>query len=88
MDDLEQRKQELDLSNRYLAGEKILGVMFRHNSSVTFTSENGDIVEGWIVGVGPIEPEPIYTIERSDGQGDEEVRESIVRLLFDPHETT
>jgi len=86
MTNLEDRKHQQDLSKRYVAGEKILGDKFRHNSHVSFTDESGQDAEGWIVGVGPIEPETVYTIERSDGLGDEEVRESVVKLLSDPHE--
>ncbi len=85
MDTLKDRKRH-DLSKSYLSGEKILGVKFRHNSHVSYTDESGKVAEGWIVGVGPVEPEPVYTIERSDGSGDDEVRESAVTLLSDPHE--
>ncbi len=85
MSSVEDRKHHQDLSKRYLAGENILGVRFRHNSRVSYTDESGKVAEGWIVGVGPVEPEPVYTIERSDGSGAEEVRESVVKLLFDPH---
>jgi len=38
------------------------------------------------VSVGPIEPEPVYTVERCDGGGDEEVLESKLELILDPHE--
>ena len=86
MSNVEDRKRHRDLSKRYLSGEKILGVKFRHNSRVSYTAESGKVAEGWIVVVGQVEPEPVYTIERSDGSGDEEVRESVVKLLFDPHE--
>jgi hypothetical protein len=78
-------KKSRDLNNGFLVGEKILGIKFRHNSLVAF--QEGDIrVEGWIVGVGPIEPEPIYTVERCDGGGDEEVPQSRIELIADPHE--
>ena len=85
MSKLNDRKRRLNLSKAYVAGEKILGVKFRHNSQVRFIDEDGNKAEGWIVAVGPIEPELIYTIERADGGGDEDVRESVVELLFDPH---
>ena len=86
MSKLEERKKQLELSNAYLSGEKIFGVKFRHNSHVSFVDEHGNKAEGWIVSVGPIEPEPVYTVERSDGQGDEKVLENKIELLFDPHE--
>jgi len=86
MSTLDDRKRQRELSNAYLAGERIFGVKFRHNSHVRFVDANKQKAEGWIVSVGPIEPEPIYTIERADGQGDEEVAETHVVLIFDPHE--
>lgn len=86
MSTLEERKRQLRLSNAYMSGELILGVKYRHNSQVSFTDEEGDKAEGWTVGVGPIEPEPIYTVERSDSGGDKEVKQSVITLLFDPHE--
>lgn len=79
-------KRLRDLSNAFLAGKKIVGVKYRHNSSVVFVDARGVRCEGWIVGVGPIEPEPVYTIERSDGGGDEEVIESNVELILAPRE--
>lgn len=79
-------KARLNLSNAFLAGQKIFGIKFRHNSRVSFENHDGVPVEGWIVSVGPIQPEPIYTVERSDGRGDEEVIESRIKLLHDPHE--
>ena len=44
------------------------------------------MTDGWIVAVGPLEPEPIYTVERGDGGGDEEVPESKIELISDAHE--
>lgn len=85
MSTADDRKRQLELSNAYLAGENVLGVKFRHNSHVRFVDADGKKAEGWIVSVGPIEPLPIYTIERSDGQGDEEVVETNVGLISDPH---
>ena len=74
------------MGRAFLAGEKIAGISFRHNSHVKCEDSDGETFEGWIVSVGPFEPEPIYTIERSNGDGDEEVLESKVVLLYDPHE--
>lgn len=86
MSNLEDRKRNLELSNAYISGEKICGVKYRHNSHVSFQDTDGKSYEGWIVSVGPIEPEPIYTIERTDGSGNQEVKESIIELIYDPHE--
>jgi hypothetical protein len=80
------RKTQIAMGNAFLAGEKIAGIKFRHNSHVRCEDSDGVTFEGWIVSVGPFEPEPIYTIERSDGDGDEEVSESRVALIHDPHE--
>lgn len=86
MSSADDRRRQLELSNAYLSGEKILGVKFCHNSHVRFIDAEGKKAEGWIVSVGPIEPIPIYTVERSDGHGDDEVPETNVELIFDPHE--
>jgi len=86
MDTKEERKKQLELSNAYLGGEKIGGVKYRHNSVVSYVDLDGNEVEGWIVSVGPLEPMPIYTVERSDGQGDEEIPEANLKLVLDPHE--
>ncbi|MCA9372451.1 hypothetical protein KC726_06260, partial [Candidatus Woesebacteria bacterium] len=83
MSDSEERRKALASSNAFLAGERINGVKFRHNSQVRILSASGASVEGWVVAVSHFEPEPIYTIERSDGNGDEEVRERELELIFD-----
>jgi len=85
MTDLEERIRNQKLSKAYLSGERIFGVKFRHNSQVRFIDEDGNRAKGWIVAVGPIEPEPVYTVERADGEGDEEILESKIELIFDPH---
>jgi hypothetical protein len=82
----EEIKERSRLNNAFLAGEKILGIKFRHNSQVAFVGEDDIRSEGWIVAVGPIEPEPVYTVECCDGSGDEEVLESKLELILDPHE--
>ena len=79
-------KKRRELNDAFLAGERILGIKFRHNSHVAFVGEDGIRCEGWIVSVGPIEPEPVYTVECCDGSGDEDVRESKLELIIDPHE--
>ena len=82
----EEIKERSRLNNAFLAGEKILGIKFRHNSHVAFVGADGIRCDGWIVSVGPIEPKPVYTVERRDGGGDEEVLESKLELILDPHE--
>ena len=74
------------MGNAFLAGEKITGIKFRHNSHVRCVDADEVAFEGWIVSVGPFEPEPLYTIERGDGGGDEEVLEANITLIHDPHE--
>ena len=83
LDDIRERRR---LNDAFLAGEKILGIKFRHNSHVTFFGADGVRCEGWIVSVEPLKPEPIYTIECCDGSGDEDVPESKIEPKFDPHE--
>lgn len=82
----EEIKERSRLNRAFLGGEKILGIKFRYNSLVAFVNVDGIRSEGWIVGVGPIEPEAIYTIECCDGSADEEVLESKLHLICDPHE--
>lgn len=83
----DENRNRRKLNDAFLAGEKILGIRFRHNSHVAF-DDSGDVRrEGWIVSVGPIEPQPVYTIERCDGGGDEDVIESRIELILDPHES-
>ena len=86
MRDPEDLKKQRDLGDAYMSGERIFGVRFRHNSHVRFSTDDQTVTDGWIVAVGPVDPEPIYTVERGDGGGDEEVPESKIDLIFDPHE--
>jgi len=86
MTTLDEKRAWLGASNKYLSGEALPGVKYLHNSEVLFTGEDGTEVRGWIVAVGPIEPEPLYTVERVDGAGDEEVPESRLKLVGD-HQT-
>ena len=64
----------------------ILGIKFRHNCQVVFVGDDGVRKEGWVLAVGPIGPEPVYTVECCDGSGEEEVLESKLELILDPHE--
>ena len=82
----EEIKKRCSLNNAFLTGEKIPGIKFRHNSQVAFVAAKGVRCKGWIVGVGPTEPEPVYTVECCDGSRDEEVLESKLELILDPHE--
>ena len=82
-DDMKNRRV---FNDAFLAGEKIRGIRFRHNSHVAFTSADGVRRDGWIVSVARVDPEPVYTIERSDGRGDVEVLESKIDIIADPHE--
>jgi hypothetical protein len=79
-------KKHRDLNNAFLTGERILGIKFRHNSLVAFIGASGDRCEGWVVSVGPIEPEPVYTVECRGARGNEEVLESKLTLILDSHE--
>jgi len=69
-----------------LKGIKILGVKFSHNSHVSFFDFNEVKVNGWIVAVEQTNLGFLYTIEREDREPDEEVLESKLVLLSDPHE--
>ena len=80
-------KERRNLNDAFLAGEKILGIKFRHNSHVAFFCADGVRCEGWIVSVEPLQPEPIYTVECCDGSGDEEVPESKMELILDSNES-
>lgn len=84
MDTLKERRAWLEASNKYLSGDALPGVKYLHNSEVLFTEEDGTEVRGWIVAVGPVEPEPIFTVERADGGGDEEILEGRLTLVGDP----
>jgi hypothetical protein len=83
----EKIKKRRTMNDAFLAGVRIFGIRFRHNSRVAFTGADGVRCEGWIVSVEPVEPEPIYTVELCNGGGDEEVLESKMELILDPHET-
>jgi hypothetical protein len=74
------------LNKAFLAGERIPGIKFRHNSLVSFVGEDGVRYEGWIVAAALGEPDPIYTVERRDGAEDTEVREANCKLILDPHD--
>ncbi len=85
MSKADERRKQQKLSTAYVKGEKLPGIRFRHNSQVSFRDTAGKTVEGWIVGVDPGKSIPIYNIERCDHLPDEEVAESNLTLLFDPH---
>jgi hypothetical protein len=85
-EEVNERNRLSKLSKAYVSGERIPGIRFRHNSLVTFVGTDGVAHEGWIVRVEAIEPEPVYTVERRDGNEDAQLRESNLELIHDPHE--
>jgi hypothetical protein len=87
MPSLDAIRERRKLNDAFLAGEKIPGIKFRHNSHVAFLGADSARFEGWIVSVEPLQPEPLYTVECCDGSGDEDVPESKIVLILDPHES-
>lgn len=65
----------------WLAGEKIDGLKFLHNSIVEVTLRDATIKAGWIVAASTDGPEPIYTVEAQDGSGDIETPEFALRSV-------
>jgi hypothetical protein len=76
---LEERKKFAKLNSAWLEGEKIDGLLFRHNSTVRVTLADGTSMIGWIVAASFDGPEPIYTVEAEDGSGDIECLESAIK---------
>ena len=63
----------------WLRGERIERFKLRYNERVRIVRgpEKGSI--GWIVGVDPhATPEPVYTVETSDGESNAEYLESFI----------
>ncbi len=61
MDELEKRRRDREMSTRYVAGERLHGIEFRHNSHVSFTDGKGGGVEGYeVVGAARRSPLRIY----------------------------
>ena len=79
--DLKERKRLRGLNAAWLAGEKIDGLLFRHNSIVEATLPDGTVKAGWIVAATADGPEPTYTVEAQDGSGDIECVESAIKLV-------
>jgi hypothetical protein len=75
---IEERKKQANLNSAWLAGEKIEGLRFRHNSTVRVTLADGTTMTGWIVAASVDGPKPIYTVEAQDGSGDMECFESAI----------
>ncbi len=66
----EESKNFRDLNERWLNGELVEGLAFRHNSIVEASLPTGEKVEGWIVSASEENDKMIYTVEASNGSGD------------------
>jgi hypothetical protein len=71
-----------DLNNEWLAGKRIEGLRFLHNSFVKTTLLDGTTKTGWIVSAHQGTEEPIYTVEAEDGSGDIESVESAITIIL------
>ena len=69
------------LGDRWLAGERVPGVIFAHNESVEILAGAHAAEVGAIVLLMGIEPEPTYLVELGSGQGDVRVRQSALRSM-------
>jgi hypothetical protein len=69
------------LNALWLAGEKIDGLRFYHNSLVVVTLPTSVTKNGWIVAASLDGSEPVYTVEAEDGSGDIEYPESAIKSL-------
>ena len=85
MTTLEEKLYQRKMSNRFLSGERLPGIMFRHNSKVKISMGNGEQVGGRVVSVELTESEPVYTVECEDRSPDIEVAESGIESMSDPH---
>jgi len=77
----EDTKRFAQLNAAWLAGQKIDGLQFRHNSIVVATLPDGTTKTGWIVAASVDRLEPIYTVETQDGSGDIECPESTIKSV-------
>lgn len=77
----EDKKRFARLNAAWLAGEKIDGLKFLHNSIVEVTLPDATTQTGWIVAASTDGSEPIYTVEAQDGSGDIEGPESALRRV-------
>jgi hypothetical protein len=73
------KKRFARLNSAWLAGEKVDGLKFLHNSIVEVTLPDAATKTGWIVAASVEGPEPIYTVEAQDGSGDIQSPESALR---------
>ena len=64
----------------WVDGTSIAGVLFPYNAHVDVISGPFAGQDGWLVGVDPTGPEPIYTVEIQDGEPNAEVPQSSLRL--------
>ena len=60
----------------WLAGEKVSGARFSYNRVVRAVRGEYEGQEGWVVGIEPLDPEPIYTVEFPESDPCAEVLES------------
>jgi hypothetical protein len=79
--DPEAKKKFAQLYAAWLAGAKVDGLQFLHNSIVEATLPDGTTKTGWIVTAMVSGPEPVYTVEARDGSGDVECPESALRNM-------
>jgi len=79
--DPETRKRFAQLNAAWLAGAKVDGLQFLHNSIAEVTLPDGTTKTGWIVAATVNGPEPVYTLEARDGSGDVECPESVLRRV-------
>jgi hypothetical protein len=80
----EEQKGFARLNTAWLAGERVDGFKFLHNSIAELVLEDGTRKKGWIVALTPADPEPVYTLEAHDGSGDIRCPESALRALEEP----
>ena len=69
MNHIKKEKSDQQYSE-WLGGQKIAPLKFIHNSVVEAALPDGTVKIGWVVSANVNSPEPIYTIELTDGSGD------------------
>jgi hypothetical protein len=77
----EESKNFRDLNQRWLSGELVEGLAFRHNSIVEASLSSGDKIEGWIVSASEENGIMVYTVESRDGSGDYYCTEDQIRNI-------
>ena len=64
----------------WLAGETVAGAKLGYNCQVRAVGGEYEGQEGWVVGIEPLDPEPIYTVEFPDSHPCAELTESLLAL--------